>query len=89
MAGQPGRTRDEDGAGGDERGGKQPSLRQQRVLDRYYELANAAAVARDVGLSERQVRRIIPLLRCPRSTPSSSRGNAKHSRRFEACNSIR
>jgi hypothetical protein len=38
---------------------KQPSLRQQRVLDKYYEMPNAAAVARDLDMSERQVRRIV------------------------------
>jgi hypothetical protein len=50
---------DEHGLDGDKGVAKQPSLRQQRVLDKFYELPNAAAVARDLGMSERQVRRII------------------------------
>jgi hypothetical protein len=50
---------DEDGAGGEQRSAKQPSVRQERVLDKYYETPNAAAVARDLDMSERQVRRIV------------------------------
>jgi hypothetical protein len=38
---------------------KEPSLQQQRVLDAYYERPNAAAVARDLDMSDRQVRRIV------------------------------
>jgi hypothetical protein len=42
---------------------KEPSLQQQRVLDTYFETPNAAAVARDLDISERQVRRIIEKFR--------------------------
>ena len=59
MARVAGRATDEQSGEGDKVRLKQPTLRQQRVLDEYYELANAAAVARNLGMSDRQVRRII------------------------------
>jgi hypothetical protein len=38
---------------------KEPSLRQQKVLDAYFRYPVAAAVARELDMSERQVRRIV------------------------------
>ena len=58
----------EHGQNVEEAGTKQPSLRQQRVLDKYYEMPNAAAVARDLDMSERQVRRIVRKRRVARTS---------------------
>lgn len=57
--GTAGERTDEHGPSEGEAGAKQPTLRQQRVLDKYFEMPNAAAVARDLGMSDRQVRRIV------------------------------
>lgn len=48
-------------AGGGKRSGvnDDPTARQQQILDAYFECPNAAAVARALGGSERNVRRIV------------------------------
>ena len=40
-------------------GVKRPSVRQQQILDEYFEVPIAAAVARKMRMSERNVRRIV------------------------------
>jgi hypothetical protein len=53
-----GTSKDAGAPGSADGAGRAPTMPQQRVLDAYFDHPNAAAVARECGVSERHVRRI-------------------------------